>query len=97
MSQVTPWAILLCKFQDDKRGFVTINRQNVEQMFTANNIENVVTLWRDVSYGELDLSGSKACGWLTLTQKQQEYLATGTQSEGRRALVDWAKKAAGDF
>jgi hypothetical protein len=49
----------MCKFKDDQRGFVTINRQDAEAMFKAPDIENVVTFWRDVSYGEVDLSGSK--------------------------------------
>ena len=59
MSRETPWAVLMCKFKDDQRGFVTINRQDVEAMFTVPDIENVVSFWRDVSYGEVDLSGSK--------------------------------------
>ncbi len=95
MSQQTPWAVLLCKFSDDQRSFVTVNRADVDAMFTATNVENVVTFWQDVSNGELDLSGSQTFGWLTLSQKQADYLASGTISEGRRALVDWAKAAAG--
>jgi hypothetical protein len=96
MSRATPWAVLLCKFKDDKLGFVTVNRQDVEAMFTGDDPENLVAFWRDVSYGDLDLSGSKVFGWLTLEQKQQDYLSSGTMAEGRAALVDWAKKAATD-
>lgn len=95
MSQKKPWAVLLCKFSDDRRGFVAVNRPNVDTMFTANDVENVPTFWQDVSYGELDLRGSQTFGWLTLSQKQTDYLGSGTVSEGRRALVDWAKAAAG--
>jgi hypothetical protein len=68
-------------------------------MFTASDIENVVTFWRDVSYGELDLSGSKVFGWLTLNQKQQDFadaLVSMGNSKARSAMVAWAKKAASD-
>jgi len=99
MSRETPWAVLMCKFKDDQRGFVTIKRQDVEAMFTASDIENVVTFWRDVSYGEVDLSGSKTFGWLTLDQKQQDFknvLATLGNDTARSAMFSWALKAASD-
>ncbi len=99
MSRETPWAVLMCKFKDDQRSFVTINRQDVEAMFTAPDIENVVTFWRDVSYGELDLSGSKVFGWLTLDQKQQDFqdaLANLGKDKARAAMFSWAQKAASD-
>ena len=99
MSRETPWAVLMCKFKDDQRGFVTINRQDAEAMFKAPDIENVVTFWRDVSYGEVDLSGSKTFGWLTLDQKQQDFndaLATLGNDKARSAMFSWALKAASD-
>jgi hypothetical protein len=96
MSRKTPWAILLCKFKDDRRGFVTINKQDLVTLFTAQDVENVVTFWQDVSYGELDLSGSEVFGWLTLDKNQQDYKGSGENPAGRRDLVNWAKKAASD-
>ncbi len=89
----------MCKFKDDQRSFVTINRQDVESMFKTPDIENVVTFWRDVSYGEVDLSGSKVFGWLTLDQKQQDFkdaLATLGNAKARGAMFSWALKAASD-
>jgi hypothetical protein len=89
----------MCKFKDDQRSFVTIKRQEVEAMFTAPDIENVVTFWRDVSYGEVDLSGSKTFGWLTLDQKQQDFkdaLTTLGNQKARTAMFSWALKAASD-
>ncbi len=94
MSQRTPWAVLLCKFADDLRGFVTINIAQTEAMFTASDAENIPAFWQDVSYGALDLSGSRAFGWLTLAQKQSDYVGSGANGAGRQALVDWAKQAA---
>jgi hypothetical protein len=99
MSRHTPWAVLLCKFADDRRGFVTLDKQKIADMFTRTDIESIATFWQDVSYGELDLSGSRAFGWLSLTQKQQDYqdaLNTLPQPEARGKLVTWAKKAASD-
>jgi hypothetical protein len=100
MSRHTPWAVLLCKFKDDKLGFVTTKRQEVEALFTAGDIENVVTFWRDVSYGELDLSGSTVLpesGWLTLEQNQKDFedaKASLGNTGARQAMVGWARKAA---
>jgi hypothetical protein len=96
MSRATPWAVLLCKFKDDQRGFITINRQDVEAMFTSNDIENIPTFWRDVSYGEIDMSGSKVFGWLTLDQKQEDYRRGGTNDQIRSAIVALAKQTASD-
>ena len=96
MSQKKPFAVLLCKFKDDARGWVTVNKTNVAAMFTATDLENVVTFWRDMSYGEVDLSGSGVFGWLTLDQNQADYKGSGANPSGRHDLVNWAKKAASD-
>jgi hypothetical protein len=94
MSAVKPWAVLLCKFKDDLRGFVTINVPDTIAMFTDLQKESVTAFWRDVSYGALDLSGSKAFGWLTLQQNQSDYKGSGPNPAGRQDLVDWARTAA---
>lgn len=68
-------------------------------MLTATDTENVVTFWRDASYGELDLSGSQSFGWLTLAHKQQDFqdaLASLGNTKARSTMVDWAKQAASD-
>jgi hypothetical protein len=96
MSRATPWAVLLCKFKDDRRSFFTINKQDVEAMFTAHDIENVLTFWRDASYGAIEMGGSKVFGWLTLNQNQVDYVGSGANSPGRWDLVAWAKQAASD-
>ncbi len=63
--------------------------QNVVTLFTALDIENVVTYWQDISYGQLDLTHSEVFGWFRL-DKNKEDIAR------RQDLVDWAKKAATD-
>jgi hypothetical protein len=102
MSRKYSFAVLLCRFSDDMRGFVSINRQSVVDMFTAPGVENVVQFWHDMSFGKIDLSGSTAypapdaanLGWITLPQKQSDYNGSGANPPGRQALVDWAKSAA---
>ena len=102
MSRKYSFAVLLCRFSDDQRGFVSINRQHVVDMFTAPGVDNVVQFWHDMSFGQIDLSGSKAypvpdsanLGWITLAQKQSDYAGSGANQPGRQALVDWAKSAA---
>jgi hypothetical protein len=64
--------------------------QNEVALFTAPDIENVVTYWQDISYGELDLSGSEVFGWLTLDQNRSDYTIRDS------FLEIWGKKAAAD-
>jgi hypothetical protein len=96
MSLATPWAILFCKFKDDVRGFVSINLSDRMAMLAGPHAESAAAYWQDVTYGALDLSGSKAFGWVTLSQKQSEYVGSGSNQQGRRDLVTWAKDAASD-
>lgn len=92
MTNRTSWAVLLCKFKDDTSSFPTINKQDLVDQFTSPEIENVVTYWHDASYGELDLTGSKVFGWVTLDQSQKDYKGLA----GRRELVNWARQKAGE-
>ncbi|PWU06453.1 MAG: hypothetical protein C5B51_12240 [Terriglobia bacterium] len=102
MSRKFSFAVLLCRFSDDQRGFASINRKSVVDMFTAPDAENVIKFWHDMSFGQVDLSGSTAwpaagaanLGWITLAQKQSDYQGSGANSQGRQDLVDWAKSAA---
>src|SRR5215469_8206910 len=102
MSRKYSFAVLLCRFSDDQRGFASIIRKSVVDMFTAPGVENVVKFWHDMSFGQVDLSGSTAypapgsanLGWITLAQKQSDYQGSGANPQGRQDLVDWAKSAA---
>jgi hypothetical protein len=64
--------------------------QNAAALFTAPDIENVVTYWQDFSYGQLDLTGSEVFGWFTLDHNRAEHTNRDVP------LVEWAKKAATD-
>lgn len=94
--QKTPWAILLCKFSDnDTEPF---NFQFYENLFTQTGagMQNMVAYFHDVSLGNVDLSGSQVFGWFTLNKKRSDYQGSGTNPQGRRDLINWAKQAATD-
>ena len=90
----TPWAILLCKFNDDESE--PISRQHYEKLFTltGNNSLNMVDFFSDASHGQLNLSDSQVFGWLTLDKATSDYTGSGANPAGRQQLIDWAKQAA---
>ena len=91
MTRQTPWAILMCQFQDDMSAF-SPTLEYYAALFTAPDLENAVTYWADVTYGELDLTGSEVF-LLRLDKNKADYTGSGNNDPGRRDLVDWAKQA----
>lgn len=95
----TPWAILLCRFNDDATPDI-YPRRRFEEIFTAQGHGkwNMVDYLSDVSHGRLDLSGSTVFppngGFYTLTQNSTDYLGDNTPAYGRGALQAWARAAA---
>jgi hypothetical protein len=92
----TPWAILLCKFKDDAREPYT--RERFEELFTSSGVGkfNMVDHFRDMSHGDLDLSGSKVFGWFMLDQNSSKYTGSGVNQKGRNDLIMWARQKAID-
>ena len=90
----TPWAILLCKFNDDASEPNT--RQFYERLFTqaGNGALNMVDFFSDASHGQIDLNASQVFGWLTLDKAKSDYTGSGANPAGRTALIDWARAAA---
>ena|SRR5215203_6460910 len=86
MSTNTPWLVLLCKFQDDLSADPN-PAAFYAALFTAPDVENVVTYWGDITYGELDLTASEVRGWLRLDQSRADYKGL----DSRIDLVNWAK------
>lgn len=94
MATATPWAILLCKFNDkDSEPFP---RTFYEKLFTAagSGTHNMTDFFRDSSHGAVDTTGSRVFGWYTLPKKRSEYVGSGPNWQGRQDLIDWAKQAA---
>jgi hypothetical protein len=98
----TPWAILLCKFNDDTSAAI-YPRSRFDELFTSagNGKFNMVDYFRDMSHGRLDLNGSKVfpppggrTEWYTITHPATDYLGWNTPVHGRGALLVWAREAA---
>jgi hypothetical protein len=90
----TPWAILLTKFSDDNSEPFDI--QFCDDLFTSSGsgTNNMVDFYRDVSHGNIDVSGSQVFGWFTLDQKRSDYKGSGANPQGRTDLINWAKAKA---
>jgi len=92
----SPWAILLCKFKDDDSE--PYARPRYEDLFTSSGVGklNMLDFFRDMSHGQLDLSGSRVFGWYTLDMTRSDYF-TGLvpdQGKGRGDLITAARKVA---
>jgi hypothetical protein len=92
----SPWAILLCKFKDNINEPYGPGLQRYQDLFTNTGVTqmNMVTYFRDMSHGVLDLSGSQVFGWYTLDKNRSEYVGSGVNQQGRKDLIQWARQAA---
>lgn len=93
--QVTPWAVVMCKFAD----LPNVEPQNAQyfQNFVTEagaNQGGLFDYWRDMSYGTLDLTGSKVFGWFTMTHTRQWYLDEGKTEDIRLPVIQDCLNAA---
>jgi hypothetical protein len=87
----TPWAVLLCKFNDNSaEPFSQIYYRN---LFTNAGIglSNIVDFFRVYSHGSVDIGGSQVFGWFTLSESISE-----ARAKGRGKIIDDARAAAND-
>ena len=73
----TPWAVLLCNFQDDQSAPPAPDFMSVCQKFFTRagaGTYNAVQFFHDMSHGAVDLGGSQVFGWLTLDAKVSDLL-----------------------
>ncbi|MDB4905173.1 MAG: hypothetical protein JWQ63_4454 [Mucilaginibacter sp.] len=104
MATQKPWAILLCKFQNDLpeppiNGPVVPFRTICENFFTNPNAGfNAVKFFSDMSHGSIDISGSKVFGWYTLNVNITSYNAAGDPilDKTQDQIIAMAKQAASD-
>jgi hypothetical protein len=91
----TPWAVLLCMFNDNSTAPFT--RRFYENLFTNAGVGlgNMVDYFRDYSHGTIDLGGSRVFGWLTLPEslavantKPREHILTLAKQTATNAGVD---------
>ncbi len=74
----SPWAIILCKVQDNQSEPQTVPdfRTVCERFFTTPGAGfNAVQFFSDMSHGSLDLSGSLVLGWYTLDVNVNDVVA----------------------
>lgn len=79
----TPWAIVLCRFNDLPPPAIALSDFN--DFFAGPGKGGVFDYWRDVSYGAIDLTGSKIFGWYTM---KYSFFREGAQ--GRSAWINEA-------
>lgn len=95
MTYATPWAILLCKFNDDASE--PVSRSHLERVFLnqGNGPLNMINFFSDMSHGLLDLTATRIFGWLTLPFPRSAYMGSGANPAGRNQLLGWVRQAAG--
>jgi hypothetical protein len=79
----TVWATLMCKFKD------IATEQKAKTFFQgqyANTAGRLDHYWREVSYNQINLTGSTAYGWFTLPQNRSYYVTTGTDGKPKADL-----------
>jgi hypothetical protein len=86
----TPWAVLLCKFNDN--GAEPFPRIYYQNLFTSAGIGlfNIVDFFRVYSHGSVDIGGSQVYGWFTLPETLSE-----ARAKGREKIVEDARAIAG--
>jgi hypothetical protein len=86
-----PWAIVLCKFSDRPSEPRPVDYY--EDLFTRHGTGGLADYWKDVSLGNLDLTGSRVFGWLTMNHTTAE-VPQLTFPGQRDVLVQWGRDAA---
>jgi M6 family metalloprotease-like protein len=81
----TAWVTLMCKFND------IATEQKTRSFFQSqygNAIGQLGHYWQEVSYGQINLNGSDAYGWATLSQPRAYYI---TKDDAGKDKVDLIK------
>lgn len=90
-----PFAVILCRF-NDVPAFNT-GRQQLTNFVSPSGRDGLFDFWRDISYGNIDLVGSKVFGWYTM---KYSYAHDGNdpvhdgQTRARLAWIAEAKRLA---
>ena len=93
ISGIKPLAVVLCKFTDQT--FEPHSAAYYQDMFseTGSGKKGLFDFWKDVSYGNLDLTGSVAKGWYTVPMTFSAWSALGRGPK----LDKCASQALGDI
>jgi hypothetical protein len=91
-----PWAVILCKFSDIA-GYEPHPPSFYKEAFTEAGAGKgrEFDYFRQVSYGVLDMTGSRVFGWYTMPNRKTKDLATlKYPNPGRSTLHDWGIEVA---
>ncbi len=78
----TSWVTLMCKFSDQPTEQKTLS---FFQSQYGNAIGQLGHYWQEVSYGQINLSGSNAYGWATLPEPRSYYVTLDTTTNKEKA------------
>lgn len=90
-----PWAIILCKFAD-LADFEPYPVEFYEEHFTELGAgqRTEFDYFREVTYGHVDMTGSKVFGWFVMRQHTTSDLPKLKYPQGRSTLHDWGVQVA---
>jgi hypothetical protein len=96
ISNARPWAVILCKFSDQPAE--PYPPDYYRECFTESGMGKgrEFDYFRQVSYGHVDMVGSKVFGWFSMTSHATPELATLHYPGDRRKLADWGITVARD-
>lgn len=90
-----PWAVILCRFSDLPRYTphpVSFYKEAFTEAGAGTGRE--FSYFRRISYGKLDMTGSKVFGWFNMTNHSTKDLTTLKYPFDRHVLHDWGVETA---
>ncbi|QJR12074.1 hypothetical protein DSM104443_03157 [Usitatibacter rugosus] len=95
VSGKTSWAIVLCKFKDIPAEPFTVKDAEIFFTEAGKGQGMMFDFWRDMSFGKVDLTGSKVFGWFDLPLTFDEFNKLGGEPPaGRDEKLELCRKAA---
>ncbi|HRP06959.1 MAG TPA: hypothetical protein PLL69_00595 [Gemmatimonadales bacterium] len=89
-----PVALIMCKFSDVASEPTTVGE--MQQLF-SNSFPNLDHYYRELSAGQMNLSGSNAFGWFVLPNPRSHYVSSGADLTALASDCTAAADAAVDF
>jgi M6 family metalloprotease-like protein len=93
--QSRPFAVILCRFSDSPQ-VTPATKAHYERYVPGNTFPSVSDYWREVSAGQLDLTGSAVYGWYDLPQPRSYYVSAGGSPHLAHLAQDCASVADAD-
>lgn len=90
-----PAATVLCRF-GDSTGVTPHGRAWFDTLVSGDSKPSVDHFWREVSFGNLNLSGSQAFGWYNLPKPRSEYFDTAGRAKLQLLAEDCTAQADAD-